>query len=48
MAIVAQSITIRLLDSVAQVVGRWTQDQEVLRSNPDTGLVFKGCGESLK
>ena len=35
-------------DSVAQVVGRRTQDEAVLSSNPDTGLISKGCGESLK
>ena len=35
-------------DSMAQMVGRRTQDQEVLSSNPDAGQISKGCGESLK
>ena len=37
-----------LLDSMAQVVGRRTQDKRVLGSNPDTLLISKGCGASLK
>ena len=31
----------KLLESVAQVVGRRTQDQKVPGSNPETGLIFK-------
>ena len=29
------------VESVAQVVGRRTQDQKVPGSNPETGLIFK-------
>ena len=36
------------VESMVQVVGRRTPDQNVPNSNPETGLNFQSCGETLK